>query len=128
VAAARAEGAEPDPDPDQLVPSVTQHDRPNLASQFRSPADDLQSAIAGAWQDVLGIEPIGIEDDFFDMGGDSLMAARTTARLSELFPVEVPVSAMFQAPTVRALADLIRALLIEKLESLSDSEVADQAR
>lgn len=93
-----------------------------------APADGVEGVVARIWRDVLGVESIGREDNFFDLGGDSLMAARVAGKLREVFPLTVPVSLVFEAPTIGALAERIETLLIEKLDSLSDEEVANQSR
>ncbi|UYP19739.1 amino acid adenylation domain-containing protein [Rhodococcus sp. Z13] len=73
---------------------------------YRVPETELEQAVVGAIAAVLGIDEhgLGTDDDFFAVGGNSLSATRVTARLSEELDVDVPVRALFEAPTVRALA------------------------
>ncbi|HET9227335.1 MAG TPA: amino acid adenylation domain-containing protein, partial [Thermoanaerobaculia bacterium] len=71
----------------------------------RTPDEEL---LAGIWAGLLGRERVGIHDDFFALGGHSLLATRVTARVSRVFGVDLPVSAIFQAPTVARLAERIR--------------------
>jgi amino acid adenylation domain-containing protein len=66
-----------------------------------------QELLAGIWADLLGRERVGIHDDFFALGGHSLLATRVAARVSRVFGVDLPVSAVFQAPTVAQLARTI---------------------
>ncbi len=74
----------------------------------RTPAEAL---LAGIWEEVLGVEKAGAEDDFFAAGGHSLLAARAASRASAAFGIEVPVSLLFDAPTPAALAAEIEARL-----------------
>ncbi|RJO72004.1 amino acid adenylation domain-containing protein [Nocardia panacis] len=70
----------------------------------RAPTTPIEEVVAEVYGRVLGRERIGVEDDFFALGGDSLLASRVVARLGALLDSRVPVRALFQAPTVAALA------------------------
>jgi amino acid adenylation domain-containing protein len=78
------------------------------------PGTPLEEVLAGVWCDVLGLEGVGAEDNFFDIGGHSLKAVQVASRLSDLLRVELPVRAVFEAPTVRSLAGVVEQAL--KLE------------
>lgn len=71
------------------------------------PRDDIEAAVLTVWQQVLGIHDVGIHDDFFELGGHSLTAAQVVARLEDAFEVELPVTAVFERPTVVELAALV---------------------
>ena len=81
--------------------------RPDLPQPFSPPADDVQRAVAAIWTELLGIEPIGIDDDFFALGGHSLMAIRVLAGIWRDFAVEMSLAEFFDRPTVALLADEI---------------------
>jgi hypothetical protein len=75
---------------------------------YVQPADAAQERIAALWREILRVERIGVDDNFFDVGGTSLLLAHLHARLSELFPDNaVSLIEMFQLPTVRALASRV---------------------
>jgi acyl transferase domain-containing protein/acyl carrier protein len=80
------------------------HARPALATEY-VPADSrYEREVAATWQDVLGVEEIGVYDNFFDLGGDSVSGLQVIARIREAFEVSIPMVALYEAPTVSALA------------------------
>ncbi|HLX07742.1 MAG TPA: beta-ketoacyl synthase N-terminal-like domain-containing protein, partial [Thermoanaerobaculia bacterium] len=85
-------------------PHPAGHRRPDLEIAFRPPAGELEEAVAAVWQELFGIDAIGADDDFLELGGHSLLAAQVAARLARALGVELPVSALFAAPTVARLA------------------------
>jgi amino acid adenylation domain-containing protein len=74
------------------------------------PEGPVQEAVAAVWKDVLGLQTVGAHDNFFDLGGHSMLAARLLGRLHDTFAVDVPLRNLFQQPTVAGLADVIQAL------------------
>jgi amino acid adenylation domain-containing protein len=77
-------------------------------ASYVAPRDDVEAEIAGIWGELLGVERVGVFDDFFDLGGQSLLAAQVIMRVRRLYG-EVPLQAMFIAPTPAALAEIVRA-------------------
>ncbi|HEX2187796.1 MAG TPA: amino acid adenylation domain-containing protein [Longimicrobiaceae bacterium] len=74
-----------------------------------APRTHTEEAVAAIWAEVLGTGPVGIHDHFFDLGGHSLRAAQIVARVRSAFRVELPMGALFDAPTVAELAALVDA-------------------
>ncbi|HEX2204847.1 MAG TPA: amino acid adenylation domain-containing protein [Longimicrobium sp.] len=71
---------------------------------YVAPRSDTEARLAEVWAEVLGVERVGVEDSFFDLGGHSLRAAQVITRVRDGLGVELPLSALFDAPTVAALA------------------------
>nr|WP_261779194.1 non-ribosomal peptide synthetase [Rhodococcus erythropolis] len=71
---------------------------------YRAPSTDAEAKIAAIFEEILGVEGIGIDDDFFDLGGNSLVAARVVGRLTAVFETRIQVRTLFDASTVAALA------------------------
>lgn len=89
------------------------HERPLLRNSYVAPETDYEQKIAAAWQRVLGIEHIGVNDHFFELGGHSLLATRLVSRLRDVFRVELPLASIFEAPTIAKLARIVEELLAE---------------
>ncbi len=79
------------------------HARPALDTPYVAPRDADERAVAEIWQRLLGIAPIGVHDDFFDLGGSSLLATQLAARTGDLLGVELPLAELLANPTVAAL-------------------------
>ncbi len=73
-----------------------------------APRDEIERTVARIWESMLGIGSIGIHDDFFDIGGHSLIAVRIFSKVKNELGVDLPLSALLQAPTIAEYADLIR--------------------
>jgi amino acid adenylation domain-containing protein len=81
---------------------------PQSDEKIISPRDALERKLAALWEEVLGLKPIGATSHFFELGGHSLMAVRLVARIEKAFDKKLPVSAVFQSPTVAQLAMVLR--------------------
>ena len=84
--------------------------RPELATPFRPPESDMQRTVAAIWCEVLGIENVGLEDDFSELGGDSLLALKITSRLRDNLQIDLTPRVLYEQPTVAALADHVETL------------------
>ncbi len=87
------------------------HPRPSWAPPYTAPASGLEARLAELWQELLGIEPIGRDDDFFDLGGHSLLAIQLASRLRAELGVEIPIHAIVAGSTPARLAGALAATL-----------------
>jgi amino acid adenylation domain-containing protein len=105
---------------------------------YVAPRDEVEAQLAQVWEKVLQRHPIGVNDNFFELGGHSLLATQVVSRTRMEFEVELPLSALFESPTVAGMAEVVKSLqdvsedeeelagLLDELEKLSDEEIRDR--
>ena len=94
-------------DPEQVLKVIENRKRrarPELEANFVEPSDPVHKRLAEIWIEVLAIERIGIHDNFFKLGGNSILATQLLARVHDRFQVELPLRSVFEAPTVAGLS------------------------
>ncbi|WP_449417839.1 SDR family NAD(P)-dependent oxidoreductase [Phormidium nigroviride] len=101
------------------------HSRPNLKTAYIAPSNDTEYRIAGIYQELLGIDSVGINDSFFDLGGNSLIGIQLISRLRQDFQIELSIPSLFQSPSVAELAFVIEEIIINELEKLTEDEVRE---
>ncbi len=89
---------------DRKALPAPQGSRVKSEAEFVPPAGGVEQAVAAIWKDILHVEQIGVDDNFFDFGGHSLQVVQVQNRLRETLKVDVPVLKLFQFPTIRTLA------------------------
>lgn len=97
------------------IPTVAAESRGHAASQK---ADAHEELLIEIWKDVLDVEKISIHDNFFDIGGHSLLAARLTAQIQSATGRAIPVSAIFRAPTIATLSNILRDDVVPQPDSV----------
>ncbi|HEY0605954.1 MAG TPA: amino acid adenylation domain-containing protein, partial [Herpetosiphonaceae bacterium] len=109
--------------------------RPELGDAFVAPQTPAEMVVAQVWAEAIGIEQVGVHDNFFQLGGHSLQASRIIVQLRQIFQVHLPLRSLFEQPTVNGLIhELTRlwggregvdeiARIFKELEHLSDEEV-----
>jgi amino acid adenylation domain-containing protein/non-ribosomal peptide synthase protein (TIGR01720 family) len=76
-------------------------------AEFRAPTNPVEEAVAAVFAEVLSVERVGLDDDFFALGGNSLIATQVVSRLGAALDTQVPVRSIFESPTVQSLARAI---------------------
>jgi len=84
--------------------------RPELKAAFCTPRTPVEQALAEIWQELLGLERVGIHDNFFELGGHSLLATQVLSRINLKFKIIMPLRTFFETPTISALTMLIDTL------------------
>ncbi len=87
---------------------ATSFARPQLETSYVAPRDEIERTLAGFWQELLGVDQVGIADDFFELGGHSLIAVRLFAKIKKTWNAEYAISVLFEAPTIEKCAQLVR--------------------
>jgi acyl carrier protein len=103
-------------------PGMQRHE---LAKPFAAPRTPAERDLSKIWGEVLGFDQVGIHDSFLDLGGHSLAASRIIARLIQSFQLELPLKALFDAPTVAEMAAVITQ---NQTKQASDAELAQMLR
>lgn len=88
------------------LPSPTKN-RPALDSSYVAPRTPTEESIMEIWSEALGLEQVGVTDNFFDLGGDSLMLFWVHAHIQDIFAIDIPMVILFKYPTIMALAQFI---------------------
>ena len=99
-------------------PPGTFYPRPALREPYIAPTTAVQCKIVEVWQRVLAIEEIGINDDFFELGGNSLLATQLVMELREAFQMTIPLRNFFETPTVAALSTVIETTIVEEVPKI----------
>lgn len=85
----------------------------------------LEEYLVGLWAQALRLDSVGLDDDFFEEGGDSLAAMQVAAEVADRFQLELSTVMAFNQPTVRELAASVEKALEERVEQLSDDELEE---
>lgn len=95
---------------------IKRFSRPALQTIYKSPESELEISIAEIWQSLLGMESIGIDDNLFELGGDSLLGIQLLSRVRTGFSVELHPADFFREPTIAALAAIVETKLLDEIE------------
>ncbi|RKG91353.1 amino acid adenylation domain-containing protein [Corallococcus sp. CA049B] len=110
---------------DRRALPVPAHDANARSSPPVAPRTLTEEILVELWCEVLRLPTVGVEDDFFALGGQSILAAQVMARVRERFEVPLSVRALFESPVLAALAERIEQALMADIDALSDEEVAE---
>jgi amino acid adenylation domain-containing protein/FkbM family methyltransferase len=101
--------------------------RPDLEVAFVGPRTPIEETLAQIWADVLKWERVGIHDDFFELGGQSLLSIQLIARIRAVFQIDLPLRRLYEAPNVAALAQAIVHMLAEQADHVAHVQQASPA-
>jgi phthiocerol/phenolphthiocerol synthesis type-I polyketide synthase E len=90
--------------------------RPALHTAFMAPESELEQSIAEIWQNLLGMDAVGIHDNLFELGGDSLLGIQLLSRVRSAFGIDMRPADFFRSPTVAGLAELVETKLLDEIE------------
>jgi acyl transferase domain-containing protein/acyl carrier protein len=110
---------------EETVDTAASYDRPELSNEYMEPDTPLQRTLADIWRNYFGFRKIGVDDDFFELGGDSLRAINFLSRLHKEFQVKIPLAAFFNHPTIRELAVYIQDAMAETYETIQPVDKQD---
>ena len=117
----------------QALPAPGQG-RPELEIPFAPPRTPVEESMVEIWQEILGLDQVGIHDNFLELGGNSLLASQVSSRVIKAFKVDLPLRLLFESPTVAEMAEAIshhqvlkadqQAIerMLAELEDLSDEQ------
>ncbi len=94
----------------------------DTAAPYEAPRTPVEEAVAEVWASMLDVDSVGVHDNFFLLGGDSLMAMRAAVHLRKALDVEVPVRVLFDSRTLADTALVIEDRLLAELEAMSDEQ------
>ncbi len=96
--------------------------RPELTTSYMAPETEIETVLADIWQQLSGIQQIGIHDDFFELGGDSLKAMTLIANIERSLHVRLPLAEIFNSPTIQKIAHYIMQTKRNKFHSIKPTE------
>ncbi len=91
---------------------------------MESPGSPVEERLTGILKTLLAVDQIGVDDNFFQMGGHSLLGAQVIAHVRDAFAVELSLRSLFDHPTVREMSAVIEQLIFQKLEAMGGNEAA----
>lgn len=90
----------------------------------RGPRTPHEEILAGLFAEILEVQRVSIDDNFFDLGGHSLLATQLISRIRSALGVDVPIGAVFDAPSVAGMAEIVEAIILEQVEGMSEQEAS----
>jgi acyl transferase domain-containing protein len=98
------------------------HRRPQMETAYTEPANEIEKSVVGIWESILGIEGLGVDDNFMSLGGNSLLAVQAITRTGDSFQVDLAIEDFFKDPTVRGIAHIV----LNKVSSLAAPDILEQ--
>lgn len=96
--------------------------RPNLRQQYVAPRNEIERKLAELWKQTLHIDRVGIRDSFFELGGDSVLAAQVLALARKTYGISINPKDAFQTFTIERLAEILETEILNQIENMSEEE------
>lgn len=100
--------------------------RPNLQQKYVAPRSEVEIKMAKLWEQTLHIDKVGIYDSFFELGGDSVLAAQILAKARKVYGISINPQDAFKSFTIEHLADMLESEIIKQIEEMTDEEAKKQ--
>lgn len=100
--------------------------RPHLRQLYVGPRNEIERKLAELWRQTLHIDRVGVHDSFFELGGDSVLAAQILSLAQKTFGIRINPQDAFQAFTIERLAEMLEAALLRKIEEMSEQEAQQE--
>ncbi|MER5733146.1 amino acid adenylation domain-containing protein [Streptomyces sp. NPDC002138] len=112
----------------KALPAPAAERRMATGTEYEAPATVTEEVLAEVWEELLGVERVGVHDNFFALGGDSLLALRMASRINAVFGTELSPRSLFDRPTVAETAYAVEEIILAELEAAADgAEAAEGA-
>ena len=98
------------------------HQRPNISIEYKKPRNNVEESLAKIWQNIFKYDAIGVHDDFFELGGDSLQLALLNAQINKTLGHKISIADIYKNSTIHKLSNLIRLKPISGSEQLKFTE------
>ena len=105
-----------------VIVATAQHARPSMLGEYIAPAGDVELQIAQLWESLLGINGIGADDSFFELGGNSLLLTQLLAQIRKTFRQELSLTSLFERPTITDIASMIIQVQQDNAEAEAERE------
>jgi amino acid adenylation domain-containing protein len=111
---------------DRRALPVPDLERSRLETAFVAPRTPVEKILAKIWCEVLGLERVGVYDNFLELGGHSLLATQVVSRISETFETDLSLRSLFENQTIADLAKVIENIIITEIDTLLEEDVEKQ--
>jgi acyl transferase domain-containing protein/acyl carrier protein len=103
------------------------HSRPDLLNSYTEPSNDTEKKLSHIWENILGISPIGIHDNFFHLGGNSLLLTQMVSKIRNQFQVGITLEKAFEKPDIESLAKKIDEIVLSiRLKKMNDNPLEER--
>lgn len=110
--------------PEETIKSVgSLYPRPPLLTTYVAPTNEIEEGITRIWQYIFGIDGVGIDDNFIELGGNSLTAIQVIAQIADLFKIDFAIDVFYRNPTIRGISAFVTEQLLELLDEKDLEEV-----